>query len=51
MITMYEYYFGDGVSMRFYNELPFTLLKVCIDKHHGLIKCKKILEVEVEYHE
>jgi len=47
-MTMFEYHFGDGTIMRFFTELPFTLLKVAIDKHHGLMKCKKIFVMEVE---
>lgn len=47
-MTMYEYQFGDGVVMRFYNELPFVILKAAIDVHHGLMKCKKIIVMEVE---
>lgn len=47
-MTMYEYYFGDGFVMRFHNELPFTLLKAAVDVHKGLIKCKKVIVMEVE---
>jgi hypothetical protein len=50
-MVMYEYQFGDGFVMRFYNELPFILLKASIDKHNGLVRCKKIYVVEVECNE
>lgn len=50
-MTMYEYHFGDGYVMRFYNELPFILLKLAVDKHCGLIKCKKVIVMEVESYE
>ena len=48
MIEVYEYHFADGFTMRFHSELPFSLLKVAVDVHHGLVKCKKIVVMEVE---
>ena len=47
-MTMYEYHFGDGYVMRFYTELPFTLLKLAVDKHCGLMKCKKVIVIMEE---
>lgn len=48
MKIIYQYTFGDGLVMEFREEMPFTLLKLAVDYHKGLIKCKKIVIMEVE---
>ena len=48
MKVMYEYYFGDRYVMRLEYEMSFSLLKMEIDIHHGLVKCKKVIVMEVE---
>ena len=48
LTTQYEYYFSDGYLMRLEYEMSFSLLKMEIDIHHGLIKCKKVIIMEVE---
>lgn len=48
MKVIYQYTFGDGLTMEFDEEMPFTLLKLAVDYHKGLIKCKKVIVMEVE---
>lgn len=45
-IVRYLYIFGDGAVKEFVAPLPFNLLKACVDCHHGLIACKKIVKEE-----
>ena len=47
-MIMYEYYFGDGYLVRVDHEMSFSLLKLEVDIHHGLLKCKKVIMMEVE---
>lgn len=48
MKVIYEYTFADGCVMRFNSELPFSMLKLSVDIHHGLVKMRKIAEVEIK---
>lgn len=47
MKIIYQYTFGDGLTMEFDEEMPFPLLKLAVDYHKGLVKCKKIVVMEV----
>lgn len=48
MKIIYQYTFGDGLVMEFGEEMPFPLLKLAVDYHKGLVKCKKIVVMEVK---
>ena len=48
MKILYEYTFGDGLVVQFEQELTFAVFKLAVDIHNGLVKCKKIVVMEVE---
>lgn len=51
MIIRYLYIFADGRKLLNPRELTFSELKLWIDIHQGLIKCKKVIIMEVEQNE
>lgn len=43
MTERYEYTFASGFSISFAAPLPFALLKIAIDTHGALTKCRKVV--------